>query len=194
MEKTAPSRHPCLRRCVHPRCKSPVYIPGESIQTGERAAVGVNISEEQMKKCFLLLALLMVVLIPVAKPVAAIYSGDWSYELLDDGSVKITGYKGTETEVTIPKTLMLKPVTAIGNYAFSHTGLTSVIIPEGVTTIGYNAFYECENLTNVSLPSTLTSIGDYAFSNCENLTSVTLPKSLVTIGKSAFSATALSSV
>ena len=125
-----------------------------------------------MKKWALLLALLMLVLIPVSKPAAAVDSSDWTYELLDDGSAEITGYKGKETNLIFPETLDGHPVTSIGDYAF----------------------YECGNLTNVTLPSSLTSIGNAAFCNCENLTSVTLPKSLVTIGSSAFSGTALSSV
>ena len=50
--------------------------------------------------------------------------------------------------------------------------VTDVVIPEGVTSIGANAFYGCNNLTSVTLPSTLTSAGNYSFRNCTGLTAV----------------------
>jgi len=52
---------------------------------------------------------------------------------------------------------------SIGLLAFARSGLTSVNIPEGVTEIGYGAFYHCDQLVNVSIPSTVTYIGQYAF-------------------------------
>jgi len=45
-----------------------------------------------------------------------------------------------------------------------------VVIPEGVTSIGYGAFYSCENLTTITIPDSVTSIGESAFSYCKNLT------------------------
>ena len=69
----------------------------------------------------------------------------WNYSYLEDGSVKITGYEGKKTSVEIPETLGREPVTVIGESAFDDTGLRSVKIPEGVTTIGDHAFYDCEN-------------------------------------------------
>ena len=64
-------------------------------------------------------------------------------------------------------------VTTIGNEAFSGwTGLTSVTIPSSVTSIGNSAFSGCSGLTSVTIPSRVTSIGNYAFSGCSGLTSV----------------------
>ncbi len=63
---------------------------------------------------------------------------------------------------------------------------TEYIIPNGVTSIGYKAFYYCRNLISVTLPDGVTDIGDLAFCYCRNLTSVTLPKSVINIGESAF--------
>lgn len=68
----------------------------------------------------------------------------------------------------------------------SSTQLTSVIIEEGVTTVGEHAFYNCSFLSSVTVPNTVTAIKDYAFEGCSDLRSVTLPNSVTTIGYSAF--------
>ncbi len=65
--------------------------------------------------------------------------------------------------------------------------LTSVKIPEGITSIGGDAFFFCTNLETIEFPSTLTSIGVQAFYNCTALESIILPSSLTTIGNRAFS-------
>lgn len=75
----------------------------------------------------------------------------------------------------------------IGNYAFSDcSGLTSLILPSNVTSIGYSAFYGCIRLTSLTLPSSVTSIGSSAFEGCRSLTSLILPSSVTEIGESAF--------
>ena len=61
-----------------------------------------------------------------------------------------------------------------------------VYIPDGVTSIGVNAFYECNSLETVIIPNSVTSIGDHAFSGCESLTSITIPDSVTSIGNAAF--------
>ena len=75
----------------------------------------------------------------------------------------------------------------IGNYAFSDcSGLTSLILPSNVTSIGYSAFYGCIRLTSLTLPSSVTSIGSSAFYGCSGLTSLTLPSSVTSIDGRAF--------
>ena len=64
--------------------------------------------------------------------------------------------------------------------------VTSVIIPEGVTAIGANAFKDCTALTNITIPDSVTSIGNYAFRGCSSLTSVTIPDSVTSIETEAF--------
>ena len=87
------------------------------------------------------------------------------------------------TSVVIPDS-----VTTIGRYAFHDCNkLTSVVIPDNVTTIGNSAFYSCNSLTSVVIPDSVTSIGEYAFLDCSNLTSVVIPDSVTTIGNKAFS-------
>ena len=79
-------------------------------------------------------------------------------------------------------------VTSIGSYAFGyHSSLIDVTIPNSVTSIGEGAFDSCRGLTSVTIPNSVTSIGNYAFSGCSGLTSVTIPNSVTSIGKSAFS-------
>ena len=87
------------------------------------------------------------------------------------------------TAYTIPDS-----VTTIGEDAFSDCeSLTSVTIPDSVTTIGDNAFRNCDSLTSVTIPDSVTTIGNYAFYRCSSLTSVTIPDSVTTIGEDAFS-------
>lgn len=64
--------------------------------------------------------------------------------------------------------------------------IESVVIPEGVTTLGEEAFFKCSNLSDITLPSTLTSIGTNAFCQCSNLSDITLPSALRYIGEAAF--------
>ena len=73
-----------------------------------------------------------------------------------------------------------------GNAFYGCSGLTSIVIPKSVTSIGYAAFYGCSRLISVTLGDSLTSIGDNAFFSCSSLTSFNVPNSVKDIGKSAF--------
>ena len=79
-------------------------------------------------------------------------------------------------------------VTSIGQDAFRGcNSLTTVTFPEGLTSIGQDAFLGCEKLTTVTFPDGLTSIEQAAFRGCKNLTTVTFPEGLTSIGQDAFS-------
>ena len=71
--------------------------------------------------------------------------------------------------------------------AFASSGLTEYIIPNGVTSIGDNAFRGCSSLTSITIPDSVTAIGDSAFEDCSSLTSITMPDSVTSIGNEAFS-------
>lgn len=105
---------------------------------------------------------------------------------IDNGTITITGYTGPDGAVVIPATIDGYPVTSIGDSAFYASGLSSVTIPNSVTTIENSAFSSCKSMTNVTIGSGVISIGDYAFSGASHLTSITIPNSVATIGDGAF--------
>jgi len=117
------------------------------------------------------------------------------------------GYRGkslANTNITL-----LEGTKEIADGAFSHCGLTRIIIPDSVTRIGreafyycsylnsvtignsvtsieYGVFYECTSLKNVTIGNSVTRIGESAFSRCRNLTSIIIPNNVISIGESAF--------
>ena len=75
----------------------------------------------------------------------------------------------------------------IGEYAFKGcSGLTSLNLPAGITSIGSRAFYGCSGLTSLNLPADITYIGLYAFYGCSGLTSLTIPTGVSIINEYAF--------
>ena len=86
------------------------------------------------------------------------------------------------------KTVVMEDgVTTIGQSAFRGcSSLTSIDIPASVTIIDEDAFYDCTNLTRATIPASVTTIGQSAFRGCSSLTSVTIPAGVTTIGQDAF--------
>ena len=111
------------------------------------------------------------------------------YSSSDDGKIlynkdktDLLAYPSATGDMTIPD-----GVTSIGNGAFYNCrSLTSVVIPDSVTFIGYDAFYGCSNLASVTIPDSVTYICDNAFSGCSSLESVTIGNSVTSIGEWAF--------
>ena len=115
------------------------------------------------------------------------------YSVVDYGStrecVEVAGLSEASQVVVIPRSVGRYKVIAIGALAFRDcSGLTSVTIPESVTSIGADAFQDCSGLTSITIPESVTSIGEAAFSGCSGLTSVTIPESVTSIGNYAFAA------
>lgn len=82
----------------------------------------------------------------------------------------LTGYSGDGVDVVIPD-----GVTSIGANAFeNNTRIKSITIPNSVTTVGEWAFYHCINLTEISMPDSVTQMGTYAFADCTSLEKVKL--------------------
>lgn len=95
----------------------------------------------------------------------------------DNTAVIVKHYWGAAADVTIPSRYKGKPVTAINNAAFPNSAVTSVTIPDSVTSIPDAAFYNCGNLETIHIPVSVTFIGSYAFDDCPNLMTVTYPGS-----------------
>ena len=108
--------------------------------------------------------------------------------ILNNTAVIVTNYKynGAAADVTIPSRYQGKPVTMIGHAAFFNSAVTSVTIPDSVTSISDEAFINCPKLTNISIPNSVTYIGFSAFSSCTSLKSITLPSSLSFISGALF--------
>lgn len=106
--------------------------------------------------------------------------------ILNNTAVIVTRYNGTAADVTIPSRYKGKPVTMIDHAAFFNSVVTSVTIPDSVTSISDDAFVNCPQLTNISIPNSVTHIGFSAFHSCRSLKSITLPSSLSTISEALF--------
>lgn len=134
----------------------------------------------------LIMAISLVAVLPIMT-VAAETSGDYEYNIIDDGHVKIVKYNGSATKVSIPSTIDGKKVTEIGEVAFFEClNLKSVTIPNTVRFIGEGAFFNCTGLTSITIPNSVTAMGEGTFFNCSNLTSVKFSNRLGTIPYAAF--------
>ena len=107
-------------------------------------------------------------------------------------TVEVMGYQTAPTgALTIPATVTYNEVTytvtGIKEQVFANcSALTSVSLPDGLTTIGNKTFEYCSALATVSIGNGVTTIGNAAFANCTSLTGITLPDGLTTIGSNAF--------
>ena len=94
-----------------------------------------------------------------------------------DGTITIYEYLGGTTTVAIPSTINGYRVTAIADYAFANSDVTTVVIPPSVKSIGWFAFNGCSSLSSVSIPASVSSIGYAAFDGCNNVTILCTAKS-----------------
>lgn len=140
-----------------------------------------------------------------------VYLKNYNYTITDEGVItSYTPQDSSVTNVSIPKSINGIEVKAIGNSAFYWcSSLTSIIIPDSVTSIWDSAFYHCHSLSSIIIPDSVTSIGnvaffycsslssiiiphsitsirDYTFANCSSLNSIIIPNNLTSIGDSAF--------
>lgn len=114
-------------------------------------------------------------------------AGEYTISVFADGTCTIMAYSGATGDLVLPAELNGHRVTMIGERVFYEAdGLTSVVVPEGVTRLCGSAFYSCEDLTSVQLPMSLTEISDHAFASCRRLEEIHIPDRVVTIGQGAF--------
>ena len=123
----------------------------------------------------------------------------WRYRKQADGTLMITGYKGTAMYAAVPEKIGKGLVTAIADRAFSPDALRlteeekasrkaieAITIPNSVQRIERDAFRNCAGLTRVTLPDSLTSIEQGLFYGCGSLTEAVIPEGIKTIGNNAF--------
>lgn len=119
--------------------------------------------------------------------------GNWEYTLTAEGAT-ITGYTGSDTDITTPQVLGGKTVTIIGKAAFKHNDkVKRIVISDGVEKIEGEAF-ESSIIEEIILPDTLNSIGISAFWATRRLKSIVLPNSVGEIGEQALKLSGISSI
>ncbi|MBR6954838.1 MAG: leucine-rich repeat protein [Clostridia bacterium] len=168
-----------------------------------------------MRKClrWLVLAAVLAALFCCSSAMAAGGTdGNITWNLDDNGVLTISG-SGTMKDYSIKEmngdyittapwgvsansVVIEDGVTSIGRMAFDGCiSLTSITIPDSMTSIGDYAFYRCSSLTSITIPDGVTSTGNYAFCNCTSLASITIPDGVTSIGNNAFNnCTSLTSI
>ena len=120
--------------------------------------------------------------------------GDFSFYRLNDQEVKVTVYKGSSKNVTIPSKAIGAKRPAIEAHLLQNADTESVPIPDTVMEIQKYAFSGCQNLKEVTIPEGVRTIGVNAFWNCKNLKTINLPTTLKSVDWNAFSATGIESI
>ncbi|MCI8967018.1 MAG: leucine-rich repeat domain-containing protein [Lachnospiraceae bacterium] len=128
----------------------------------------------------------------------------WSYRKRADGSLFVTNYKGTDTEVTVPEKFGKGIVTAIGDGAFAgdysgynikatadhirqHGKITALTLPGTIKSIGASAFEAMCALKQINMPGGVREIGAYAFEKCTSLEEIRIPENVKEISAYTFS-------
>lgn len=125
---------------------------------------------------------------------------NWSFKKKKNGTLIITGYKGSSTVIEVPQKIGEDKVTEIADWALSpfadrikeptrqfRTTIRKIILPNGIKTIGEDAFCGMESLESVNIPKSVRTIGENAFTDCYKLKSVIVPEGVKDIGDNAFS-------
>ena len=181
---------------------------------------GLNVRKKDFMKKVLLLVFTIAIMLSIiitgmfnitasaATTASGTCGNNLTWTLDDEGTLTISG-TGSMTEYNaysyppwytyrsfIKSVVIDEGVTSIGTYAFyGCTSLTSIEIPYGVRSIGGSAFYGCTSLASIEIPDSVTIITAGAFNNCTSLTSIEIPDSVTSIGYSAFyGCTSLTSV
>lgn len=122
--------------------------------------------------------------------VSAETNGDYEYNILEDGTIEISKYLGEDKEVIVPDKIGGRTVSRIGVKAFGYCeDITSVTLPDSITSIGEMAFLFCVRLKSINIPDGVTRLEHSTFGNCLSLKNITFPEKLDYVGSGAFSTT-----
>lgn len=146
------------------------------------------------QRCFRLLLLASAIATSLSAAAYDFESAGIYYNITGNNTVEVTysdinnsSYSGS---ISVPKTVTNNgteySVTKIGEYAFYYSAVTSVSMPEGITSIDNNAFFGCQNLETVALPESLTIFGFRAFESCKLLKTIKIPSGVTAIPGSCF--------
>ncbi|MDE7312615.1 MAG: leucine-rich repeat protein [Eubacterium sp.] len=112
---------------------------------------------------------------------------DYDYEILDDGTVEIIKYKGSDAIVDVPLEIDGANVSSIGSDAFEDClGLIQVNLPDSVKRIGNSCFSGCRNMREINIPSGVVNIESFTFNGCAGLEKITIPDRVIRISAFAF--------
>ena len=105
---------------------------------------------------------------------------------LNEGEWDLIAYTGSSKDVVLPEADDVVDAYYIASYLFSGSDIESLKVSSITKSIGYRAFYYCENLNEVTLPNGILSINDYAFYECDSLAEIVIPDSVTYIGEESF--------
>ena len=146
------------------------------------------------QRCFRLLLLASAIATSLSAAAYSFESAGIYYNITGNNTVEVTysdrdnnTYSGS---ISVPETVTNNgteySVTTIGESAFKGSAVTSVSMPESITSIDYDAFYECKNLESVTLPESLTTLDYDAFNSCQSLKTIKIPSGVTAIPGSCF--------
>ncbi len=120
-------------------------------------------------------------------PTAAQERDGFIYDVLSDGTARLTAYTGSEQVLILPEKVDGLTVSAIGERAFADLDHVIIVnIPEAIDTVGEGAFAGCDSLRQAEIPKSLSRISKNMFENCSSLKTVYLPTTLTSVGEGAF--------
>jgi len=145
---------------------------------------------KKLLKIILVLAIALPTIIFSTANESSVYakiSGDYSYELIDEDTVTILNYSGSEKNLVIPEKIDGKTVKKIGYGAFAECkSIETLVIPETITTIENYSFSQCSQLQTIEIPDSVVALGQYAFAGCSSMKNLKLPKGIKEIPYGVF--------
>ena len=117
---------------------------------------------------------------------SSVVSGDYQYRNLDDGTIILEKYNGTESNLVIPNTIDGKEITIIDGGAFKeNSSIVTVTLPETVLYVDSYAFSRCDNLTTVKVPESVLKINT-SYNYCPKFEKFEIPDTLTDVGSNVY--------